>query len=355
MKDRRAVANWLLLEGGPVVRWLTLSQLVDRPQERQLRKAQADLLAAPNVQLWLNRLEGVRGFHNSDNACFENVAGKLGEFGLRAGMGPLDKRMARFQEWLAHRDRRGERGMMATLNRTIACAGLMRLGYTKPEAVREFAFSRLDQLARIASWGRYDIFCPEDPPDLPKAYRGRHRVVAQEFTPDGACWLPYVHDLYLFANLPKAWLTDAVRRKIGVIVRYILADEYQRLPNGYGYLCDDAAKNPRYYVLGWGVDLPGHGRMPPSGRKQAYFIQRLELMSAFAPARKHPWWWAAMELLDTHRTSEGRYSFPAQWLPEKPVGYWVTGSHMGLEENRRSGLARELESTFRYLRLRGKQ
>lgn len=328
---------------------------MDRPEERQLRKAQADLLAAPNVRLWLDRLEGVRGFHNSDNSCFENVAGKLGELGLRAGMTPLDERMARFADWIAHRDRRGERGMMATLNRTIACAGLLRLGYTKPKAIREFALSRLDQLARIASWGRYDIFWLQDPPDMPKAYRGRHRTVAPEFTPDGICGLPYVHDLYLFANLPKAWLTKPVQRKIDTVVRYTLADEYQRLPDGYGYLRDEAAGNSRYYVLGWGVDLPGLRQMPPTGRRQAYFIQRLELMSAFAPARKHPWWAAAMKLLETYRTGEGRYTFPAQWLPEKPVGYWVTGSHMALEDNRRSGLARELESTFRYLRLRGKR
>lgn len=348
---REPLIDRLLQEGGAVVRWLTLTQLQDHPDKAEVRRAEGEPLGSPHVRLWLKRLEGVRSFHNSGNDCFENVAGKLGEFGLRVGIEPLDARIARFLDWLSHGDRQRERGMMATLNRVIACAGLLRLGYTGPRAIGDFALARLDQLYHVAESGRYDIYLPEDPLDMPKAYRGRYRVIAPEFTPEGVCWLPYIHDLYLLANMPRQWRSGSVQRKIDTVVRYVLADEYQRLPRSYGYLRDDAGGKARYRVLGWDVHLPGRTGLPPSGREQAYFIQRLELMSCFAVARQSSWWAAATRRLESTRTPEGDYLFPPQWLQEKPVGYWVTGSHMGLEDNRRSEQIRRSESTFRALRV----
>jgi hypothetical protein len=342
--------NWLIQEGGPVVRWLALTNLVDQPSQEHVRRAKRNLLKEPHVRLWLDRLENVKGFHNSGNDCFENVAGKLGEFGLHAGMDPLDANMARFVEWVSNPTRKREQGMMATLNRLLACAGLLRLGYTSIDAVRDFALSRLDQVHHVASWRRYDVFLPEDPLDMPKAYRGRYRVVAPEFTPGGVSHLPYIHDLYMLAYMPDAWRTDEVCRKMRAVVQYVLADAYQRLPAGYGYLRDDSDVKPRYYVLGWNVDLPGY-RAPLAGHARAYFIQRLELMSRFPEARKHPWWARAMKLLSDCRTPTGRYLLPRSWLQEKPAGYWVTGSHMGLEKSRRSGQTFETESTLRAMRL----
>lgn len=336
----------LLQEGGAVVRWLTLTQILDHPGKAQVRRAQCDLLDSPHVRLWLERLDGVKAFHNSGNDCFENVAGKLGEFGLRAGIEPLDARIARFLDWISRDERKRKRGMMATLNRVIACAGLLRLGYTQPKAIRDFALMRLDQIHDVAASSRYDIYLPDDPPDVPKACRGRHRVVRPEFTPEGACRLPYIHDLYILANMPPQWKNASVQRKIDAVVRYVLADEYQRLPRGYGYLRDDTGGRPKYYVLGWDVHLPSHD----SGREQACFIQRWELMSCFAAARRSPWWAAATARLESMRMPEGDYLFPPQWLQEKPVGYWVTGSHMGLESDRRSGRTRRSESTLRALR-----
>mgnify|MGYP001816026069 CR=1 FL=1 len=75
----RETLEWLLETGGPVVRWLTLTSLAPNPDPRAVDAAQQDLLAAPHVRLWLDRIEGVTRFHNSGNNCFENVAGKLAE------------------------------------------------------------------------------------------------------------------------------------------------------------------------------------------------------------------------------------------------------------------------------------
>ncbi len=341
-----SLVEWLLAEGGVVIRWLTLTQLANSPPEAQVRQAMKNLLNCPNVQLWLGRLEKIKGFHSSGNDCLENATGKLGEFGLRAGMKPLDTRMKWLLDWLANSDHRS-----GWLDRIIACAGLLRLGYAESDAVRDFALTRLDQLYGVAAGGRYDIFLLKDPPDMPKAYRGRYRTVAPEFTPDGASLLPCIHDIYMLANLPDAWLAGDVRMKINAVVKYILTDKYQALPQGYGYLRQVIKGKSRYYALGWNVNLPGWAAMPPKDGSLAYFFQRLELMSHFAEARKTAWWSAAMKLVESFRNDDGKYLFPREWLQEKPVGYWVTGAHMGLEEGRRTKKAIQLESTFRAVRL----
>lgn len=343
--------DWLLDRGGPVTRWLTLTQLIERPPASRLARARRDLLASPQVRLWLDRLDHVIAYHDSGNDRLENVAGKLAEFGLRAGMRPLDQRIRRLQKWIDSPQRNDERGMMATLNRVIVCAGLLRLGYDRPASLRRHVLARLDAVHRTAATRRYDVFLARPPADLPKAYRGRYRVVAPEFTPAGECTLPYIHDLYMLAAVPDAWRTPAVAARIDAIVEYVLAADYQRLPAGYGYLRDDTFEPPRYYVLGWNVDLPGYAGMPPQGRDRAYFVMRTELFAAFAPARRHRWLRDAMTCVGRYRTPDGRYRLPRQWLGEQSVGYWVSGSHMGIGENRRSAEAYEIESTLRVLRL----
>ena len=97
--------EWLLETGDPVVRWLTLQSLAPDPDPEAVDAAQGALLGAPQVRLWLDRIDGVTRFHNSGSNCFENVAGKLAEFGLRAGIGDLDVRLSPFRAWIAHPDR----------------------------------------------------------------------------------------------------------------------------------------------------------------------------------------------------------------------------------------------------------
>ena len=349
MTTPRETIEWLLETGGPVVRWLTLTSLAPDPVPNTVDNAREALLAAPHVRLWLDRISGVTQFHNSGDNCFENVAGKLSEFGLSKGMGDLDARLAPFRAWIASPDRDQDRGMMAELNRVLCLAHLLRLGY-EDDAVRQHALARLETIHRVAESGRFDIYLAEDPADLPTAYRGRYRVVDPWFTPDGLCALPYIHDLHMLAAFPEKWRAARVARMIDTVVRYVLTAEYQALPEGFGYVRDDSLSPPRYYVLGWDAGLPGYrGTLGRSGQER--FVLSLEMMAAFPRGRNHGWFLDSLARLDEHRTNRGTWLLPRAWLPEKPVAYWVAGGHMGLEQNRRSRATVERESTVRVLRL----
>jgi hypothetical protein len=341
--------EWLLDTGGPVIRWLTLTCLVPDPDPGAVDEAEQALLGAPHVRRWVDRIAGISQFHNSGNHCFENVAGKLAEFGLRAGMGDLDAQLAPFRTWIAAPDRVTERGMMAELNRVLCLTHLLRLGY-RDDALRTHALRRLATIHRVAASGRCDVLLTEDPADLPAAYRGRHRVVDPWFAPGGSGALPYVHDLHMLAAFPEEWLAARVAEMIDTVVRYVLTAEYQALPRGFGYVRDDSTAPPRYYVLGWNADLPGYGG--PLGRlSQQYFVLSVEMMAAFPRARQHRWFLESLGRLDEHRTAQGTWLLPRAWLTERNGAYWVSGGHMGLEENRRSRVAIERESTIRVLRL----
>ncbi len=349
MTPPRETLEWLLETGGPVVRWLTLTSLAPDPDPEAVDSAQEALLAAPHVRLWLDRIAGVTRIHDSGSNCFENVAGKLAEFGLRKGIGDLDARLAPFSAWIAGPDRAQDRGILAELNRVLCIAHLLRLGYDDG-ALREHALARLGTIHRVAAAGRFDIFLAEDPTDLPRAYRGRHRVVDPWFTPGGSCALPYVHDLHMLAAFPEEWRTPRVVEMVDMVVRYVLTEEYQALPPRFGYVRDDSRSPPRYYVLGWNAALPGY-REPLERPSQEHFVLSIEMMAAFPEARNHWWFLDSLARLDEHRTDHGTWLLPRTWLPEKPVAYWVSGGHMGLEQNRRPRATIERESTLRVLRL----
>ena len=153
----------------------------------------------------------------------------------------------------------------------------------------------------------------------------------------------------MFAHFPPDLLDRETQEKIDTVVRYVLHPDYQALPDGYGIVRSDKR---RYHVIGWNVDLPGYNSFNPNSRAAVYFIQRIELMAHFAKVLACPWFRRSVDYLDTYRTERGTWLFPRRYLKELVIGYWVTGAHMGLEENRRSVQAIEIESTFRMLRIR---
>jgi hypothetical protein len=100
----------------------------------------------------------------------------------------------------------------------------------------------------------------------------------------------------------------------------------------------------RFWKIGYDVrfgDARGRG-----------FLQNVELLAHFSAAVASPALARAIAGLESHRTPEGRYRFPAFMLCERRSGYWVHGSYMALEDGKRTRAALEIESTFRALRIR---
>ncbi len=346
----KSLAEWLLENGGPVIRFRTAGELLPDALMLDRTKLRTELLTSSQVRLWLHRLKDVRKIHDSGNDRFENVVGKLLEFGLTADCSEFQELLRPF---LSHLDRGPvhKQGMMFMLGAVIVSWGLARAGVKDP-LLDAFMRQRLNDLHETARKGSYDIYVKGVAfTDMPADYRDRYAVVKEEFTPGGELRLPNIHDIYMLAALQDSGPDAETAAKIERIIAYILHPDYQALDPSIGYVREMREGKAHYYVLGWAANLPGYNSPLKKG-KPAMLLQRLELMCHFPVACRHEWTLRCLDYLDQYRMAAGTWVLPREYLTEKPVGYWVAGAHMGLEEDRRSKLSLELESTFRMLKIK---
>jgi hypothetical protein len=342
--------SYLLQHSGPVIRYRTVTELLDDPAGIDLDRLRQDLLQSRLVNQWLERLVP-GGIHGSQNTAFENPMNKLADLGLKAGMAPLDERTAHFRRLLAKRAPRRE-GMGFLRHNIILAAGLLRAGYPMDEPVTTFLRQRLDDLYDTCRNGSYDIYIGEDEyAGIPKAFR-KKRFLKPELTPGGEVRLPYIHDLYALAHFPDHARDAATARKIAAIIHYVLDPRYQSLGDGYGYLRERHDQHTHHYAIGWSAHLPVCANRTPEGFERARVVQRIELMAHFPAARESRSFQDCLAHLEAYRTDRGTYLFPRDYLREQQSGYWVAGAYIALEDNRRSSRAIELESTFRMLTIK---
>ena len=339
-----SLIDWLMAEGGPVIRWRTVAELgVDVSPEERVR-LRSELFAHPEVLRWLDQLRRCdRRLHHGQDGALENIGGKLYELGVRAGDPEVAALLALWNRRLAeHPQSDLEFGAFGA---TIVAAVLARLG-CRDAAVAGWIHRRLRAIAPVARARRFDIYIDIDTfGDCPPARRNHPLIDPALYA--GSDWelqLPLIHDLYA---LSAAGVGDQAQADVDAVIDYILDPAYQALHEGYGNL---RLGPRRYYGMGWSVHLPGFPNTGGQSPDRARTLLRVELMAQFAAARRSDWFARMLAHLDSFRQADGRWRLPAEYLTERE-GYYVLGYHMGLGENRRRPVWRELESTFRMLRL----
>jgi len=348
--------TWLMQNAGPVVRWRTATELIrDSCYRKHLTE---ELISHPAVRKWLERLslDGLPTpldmldaaclkklgsmVHGGKATCLENVFGKLAEFGLRAGMPQLDQRPLPFAIFHWEPDWKKDIFFQVTwerLMKSIFAWGLLRLGYPPDEPMQHFMLNHLDTCYKIARDKVYDIYADEDEcAQLPKEWAEKP-ILKQEVMTN--YWLPYIHDLYVFANFPDSMLNDITKCKINTILDYVLDPRFQNFRDGYGY----AWIKERRFCYGWGWS--------PHFTKDPSLLLRIELLAHFKHAQESALFKDLLAYLETFAHPEGRYLFPAEYLHESE-GYYIGGYGMGLAENRRNPAWIEIESTFRILKIK---
>lgn len=346
---------WLMENAAAIVRRRTALELMRI--EEPIGELTHAVITQPLIREWLERLDFVRlgasldqadeeslarlgsMVHGSKPGCLENVYGKLAEFGLSQGIAELDARTRPVSifRWMPGRNRdQLYRNAWETLVKTVFAWGLLRLGYPADAGMEDFVLSHLETCHKIARDRVYDIYASgSELEGLPKAWRCKP-IIKQEVMRD--YWLPYIHDLYVFAYLPDQLRSETINQQIADLIGYILDPRFQALREGYGY----AWIKDRHTCYGWGWS--------PHFTRNATFVQRTELLARFPQAHSTPIFGESLAYLKTFQTENGRYCFPVEFLRERE-GYYVSGSGMGLGENRRNKSWSEIESTFRMLKI----
>jgi len=289
-------------------------------------------------------------FHHGAPEAFENAANKLIDLGLVIYDLESEPAFCWFVDWFkANADTPGD--MHHHFKKAIVAAVLAR-AQAKSKVLITYMKRRVALLARTARQFDGKIYCRENEVGrVPKAFEGKP-FVRPEYWLDNEFLLPTIHDIYGFTRLESLRLTRSERADLDAVIKMIESDAYQSLRNGYGYMAVGSGSARKCYSMGWSVHLPGWRTPPEEEECRECYIQRVELMAHFRVSRKCEWMQRSLRQLETYRTAEGTFLFPRYFLTEKRNGgYWVTGSLMGLEEDRRSSKVIEVESTYRMLNI----
>lgn len=345
--EKTKALNWLYDAGNPVIKLWAAERLGVSGEE--LARLRADMLQHPDVQYWVNCLLEVAKnpvIHNSFDACLENCMRKVLLFGVRP---QDDPRLVVFTQGALEKlqYKLANPYWMNPVDYTILASFLAAMGCTD-NAVTETIQERLDSAFEFASNGDYDMHTdPAGYPSIPAARRG-HPLVHPRFYPENRYLYPLVYDLFTYTNLPEPLHTEENSRKIGAIIKSVLDERYQRLPWGYGLLFIPPNK---YYGMGWSLHLPRFFGEEENRIATGGSVWWAEAMARYPEAVQSEWFKRMMEHLESFRTEEGCWKFPASYLTEGQNKYFVGGGHMGLGENKKNRNALKIESTAWMMRI----
>jgi hypothetical protein len=354
MSTAQRDSEWLLQNAGSIIRYRTTTELVKESNENRIEPLRDKLLSDGLVQFWLDHL--VPNFdrnvmHSGKSEAFENAMGKLYEFGLRKGFRAFDEKTRPFQRWLEQQIRLPTEGYYSPFSVfycTMVAAFLAMTGYSNDEAVKTWILRRLDTVYSFVKEGDFEVYVPHDSfSSFPKIYRD-YPLLSPDLYPDGEMKLPWIHDVNAFLHSSFMKEDNQLARKVEMIVSFILSPDYQKLHPDYGVIRSESG---RYYVMGWSIHLPGYLETNMREEDLGRLLMSLNLLSRSKTARQHSWFKRSFSSFENFRTRECLVTFPRKCLPEKEFGYWVSGSRMGLETNRRVQRAITCESTFRYLEI----
>jgi hypothetical protein len=341
----RSNLDWLMENAGPVIRYRTATELIGNPNAENNESLRKALIRSEITKYWLDRLRPSlewRDIHSGRSEAFENVMGKLYEFGLRKDVRLLNQKTAVYRRWFAKRTH--VQSVFGVFYRTIVAAFLIMTGCVD-DAVTEWVLERLDTVYPFAKKADLeDVYVEAN--SVPWPYRS-YPSINPDLYQLGEMKVPWIHDLNSFLHAPSIMEDTQLRKKVGVIVDFILKPDYQRLHSSYGLI----RVGRKHYVMGWSIHLPSFFESNYSRSAFAALLLRLDLLSRIQTARHSTWFVRAVRMLEKYRDADGLLSFPCEFLPEKKFGYWVSGSRMALEGGQRKEKGIKCESTFRFLKI----
>jgi hypothetical protein len=370
--DPNRTAQWLLDHAGPVIRYRVGTECPAAQPPVDIETLTTELLENVTVCEWLGNLRSYESLvedarhgkglgaggnssflHGPTDMNFEVVLPKLAQLGLRAGLPVLDEKTdawLRLLEAELNRDlakaRLDETRFLSVVyyyhdKRLIIASSLASAGY-QTESVKRVIWSRLDAIYEVVKNGNFDIY--EEPGKIkmsPKEW-GDH-LLKWDLYADGNIKLPFVHDISGYASLYKLAGREA-KQKIGTLIHWILSPEHQQFWYNFGYirLPEGGGKS-----VGYKMDFPGYFGFEGQDFDPLSLVLRCWQMAHFPESRQHPWFRNSMQHLESFITQNGTYLFPKRYLTEtRQRAYWIHGGRMGLGENRRNPIWREIESTF---------
>jgi hypothetical protein len=337
----------VLSSAGPVLRYRTAAEILN--EYREVDDLRSEVLKSDYVKQWLWALKPRydRNMHGSTSDSYENVMGKLYDFGLKKGVRELDKRVEPYLDILDGKKHLNDKQYMGKLYESMIAGFLAMTGFWDNEGVNRVLTERLDWIYDYVKKGDLsDFYVSQDSfKSVPNAFQDKKLVNPLYYGEKGLA-LPLIYDILGFIHSESMMKSNSEKKKINEIIELIFSTEYQNLPQGYGIVW----KPPRkYYAMGWSIHVPLFNNREVRWGDFSRLLLYLGLFKRLELARSKLWFKKSLEFLSKYIDPEGVPLFPSKALPEKKTGMWVLGARMGLEPGRRIRKLLVRESAFRYL------
>jgi hypothetical protein len=335
----------LLQKAGPVICYRTETE-INGQDGKNIQKEAANTDQVRQLLGSLNPRYD-RNIHGSRSDAYENIMGKLYDFGLRKGNSELDNRVQPFIDVLNGYHLLDDPQYMGKLYDSMIACFLAMTGYSEEEGIHRVLTDRLETIHNYVKYGDLSDFYIDHKgfKNIPTAFKEKKLVNPEYYTEDGLA-LPLIYDLLGFLHSIPLMKEPTTRSKIDKVIDIIFSAQYQNLPEGYGIVW----KPPRkYYGMGWSIHIPLYKERSLTAYEFGRLLFYLEHFKKSEKIVNNKWYKDSIKYLNKFIGDDGVPMFPGKGMHEKKTGYWVTGARLGLEPGRRNRKTLRLESSFRYL------
>lgn len=304
--------NALYQQANPVIQ----QQLINRKLISSIEPI--NLETDPSVTYWFSMLN-LRGIHGRTDNSFENVMAKLLQFGFDRSNDKIDtvcKELLASDIWTQNHQFDQE------IEQIVAAPFLLHAGYHDHETLTTFIAKRITKIRNTIQTYKDEFF-----DDMHTYYDQDDSYVFPFDSKTGS--FPTIYDLYLLAHL------DGYTNEKQEILEFILTTEFQQIPTK-AYIYDSIKK--RYYAA---------GNVYHAVHLNSRTILYLYLLSKFEQILSYPYAKTLFSELQQFQQDTGWYQFPKEYLKEQKNSYHMySGSHMGMNQSRRTKDWQIVESTY---------
>jgi hypothetical protein len=274
--------------------------------------------------------------HGSFDDCFENAAYKVRQLFIHTReMLGVEKKLLSIVDQAVDDP---ENVQFKDFGVNILVGHLLLRGCLHEKSIVDFAKRRIQAICETIRTYQYQIFVEQaSTKAVPEAFRGQ-KIVHPDLTKTSLLPLPLIHDVLYFRVIANHF--PDLRADIDTILAYILSEEYQRFPRGYGI----GFFEKRYYAVGWSVTIPSF--LNSKFSKDTLF--NLIHLSHYQVVNNSNWFKSMLAQLSAYKRTEDTFEFPRNAVQEKKNTYFVGGSHLGVVGNRRLRNRNQMESTYWY-------
>jgi hypothetical protein len=335
--------SWLLENASPVIKYRTLKELCENINKTTLDSAFQDVLTFSETQKRLERLKNsdIYNTHGGRYEFFDTSLPMVVDFGITKETG-LDKYINVDEIIQAYKTNiNDEDEVIKMMQKINMYPHFIRAGYRNKEII-DFFTRRIEIIYDFTKNMDWNIY--EDKKFYHTKFLNDHRILKAElYTQNHEFRLPLIYDIIGLKEL-YYFVSDEIKDKISVIIKYIDSPEYNRFDFHYGIIKLDK----KYHAVGWDCMLPNYHK--DVNTDYSLLLQRLELYSHFPIILKGKWFNDNIELLEKFKTARETYILPKEYLRETNK-HWLLGNHMKLGENKKAA-PQELESTFWVLKIK---